>query len=352
MRNKVIILLLLCISLIFSGCFSSWQEETGTIILNLGSNSRMAFPPTGQDQDELKYEVTFIGANDEFTVNSEGIEPVKATVIPGDWKITVKAFYYDRGNSANNRPAERIMYAIGKENVRVKPGQSNTVTVIMSNMGEIEVNIDISAIREYFSNNQYPALIINDIFNHVSFKVLGHCTNDPADYSNTLLDTTNVGPHIIPLKSGKWNFELVVYFYDNQYIVDRSYNSLTNGGITTNIFPGGHEKIVFSFDIEQISKDDPGELYLIELNSDYDATKGTVKINCNNDIDKWYTKAYATEGTQITIKAEPNEGFKFEGCSVWNDTEGDWLDDVEEIKDNIRHFNMPSSNVTITPHFQ
>jgi len=132
--QKTFFLMLIFIPLIFSGCFSSWQEETGTIILSLGSNSRSLweFPPEDGDLDELEYEITFTGANDEFTLNSVGRKSVKATVASGEWKITVEAFTY----VDNQNNWEKTIYATGKETVKVKPGQSNAVTVIMMSSKE------------------------------------------------------------------------------------------------------------------------------------------------------------------------------------------------------------------------
>jgi len=130
--QKTFFIILIVLLLLFSGCFSSWQEETGTIILNLGNNSRFVsgFPPEAEDLDKLEYEVTFTGANDEFTLNSVGSQPVKTTVASGEWKITVKAFT----SIDNQGTLEKTMYAIGNENVRVRPGQSNSVKVEMSNI--------------------------------------------------------------------------------------------------------------------------------------------------------------------------------------------------------------------------
>jgi len=202
MRNKIIVFLLLCISLIFSGCFSSWQEETGTIILNLGSNSRAALPPSDEALDKLEYEVTFTGAKEEFTLNSKGREPVKATVIPGDWKITVKAFtYVDYYNSTQVYVRERIMYAMGKETVKVKPGQSNPVAVRMSNMGEVGIFIDV---KDYNDKDKE-----NYIFTVTGIPLLSEVENDTKEYF--YYESHNSGYYMIEIESGVWYFTVEVY---------------------------------------------------------------------------------------------------------------------------------------------
>jgi len=233
MRNKIIVFLLLCISLIFSGCFSSWQEETGTIILNLGNNSRAALPPNDEALDKLEYEITFTGAKEEFTLNSKGREPVKSTVIPGDWKITVKAFtYVDYYNSTQVYVRERIMYAMGKETVKVKPGQSNPVTVKMSNMGEVVIYIDI----ENFSEEKHYITVVGV---HTISEV------EPDDKEIIYYYTPpNPGYYMIEIESGVWRFEVGVYALDNATLL-----SSKNDLIIIN--PGYNDSVIkFSLEIQ------------------------------------------------------------------------------------------------------
>jgi len=138
-QQKALFLTMIIFFLLFSGCFSSWQEDTGTIILNLSGNGRALdnFPPKEGQFDELKYEITFTGANDEFTLNSMGSQLVKTTVTSGKWMITVKAYTED----ANwvSAGLTRTEYAFGRETVIVKPGQYNPVTVKMSNKSVVEI---------------------------------------------------------------------------------------------------------------------------------------------------------------------------------------------------------------------
>jgi len=187
-QQKNLFLTLIIFFLLFSGCFSSWQEDTGTIILNLGSNSRKLgdFPPEDTDLNDIKYEVTFEGANDEFTLNSNGSQSIKTTVTSGEWKIMVKAYYYGHPNSTNNNPAQWIMFAIGKKTVIVKPGQYNPVTVKMSNEGVVEFNFvrvnGNSQVEKYKFNIEFLQL--------------------PNNYKT--LDFLGKGPHKISLEKGTW----------------------------------------------------------------------------------------------------------------------------------------------------
>jgi len=231
MRNKIIIFLLLCISLIFSGCFSSWQEETGTIILNLGSNSRAASPPSDEALDKLEYEVTFTGANEEFTLNSKGRESVKTTVIPGDWKITVKAFTY-YNNKTQVPVRERIMYAMGKETVKVRPGQSNPVAVKMSNMGEVGIFIDV----KNFSEEKHYITVVGV---HTISEVEPDDKEIIYDYN-----PPNPGYYMIEIESGVWRFEVGVYALANDTLL-----SSKNDLIIIN--PGYNDSVIkFSLEIQ------------------------------------------------------------------------------------------------------
>jgi len=189
--QKTLFLTLIIFSLLFSGCFSSWQEDTGTIILNLGSNGRYLdhFPPKEGEPDELEYEIIFTGTNDEFTLNSNGSQIVKTTVISGEWKITVKVYTYKRGVTTS--PVKEI-YAFGRETVIVKPGQYNPVTVKMSNEGEVEIKF-VKLMSE--SGNELNVESTRFTINF--FKTSGD--------NNIEEIKQGIGPHLIDLEKGTWN---------------------------------------------------------------------------------------------------------------------------------------------------
>ena len=210
-QQKTLFLTLIIFSLLFSGCFSSWQEDTGTIILNLGSNGRKSgdFPPKDEDLNNIKYEVTFTGANDEFTLNSKGSQSVKTTVTSGEWKITVKAYTEDN-SWAGGSGLIRTEYAFGRETVIVKPGQYNPVTVKMSNEGEVEI---------YFVSVNGDSQVEKYKFN-IEF----YSNSGPKE-----LWFTGKGPHKVSLKKGEWDIKV-----SNSYIIngvsDSCDGAIINGG--------------------------------------------------------------------------------------------------------------------------
>jgi len=336
MRNKIIIFLLLCISLIFSGCFSSWQEETGTIILNLGSNSRNVggFPPNEQEEKKIEYKITFTGANDEFTLDSVGSQPVKTTVASGEWKITVEAFENVSNSNGPIGSPEKIMYAIGKETVKVKPGKPNPVTVKMSNMATVELNIDISVIENSFSE-------YNDIHDFISFSIYGFSSprnpSKEADAEIPSFPTPITGPHIIPIESGKWNFYVNVFVCGNPYTF-QPFNDI-------NISPGSYKKIYFDFEGCEFP-----DLYSIVIE---ETSQGTAKVRYKGiDSDEWYTKAYVKEGSMIEIEAIPAYGYKTD----WNKWKVNNMNDIIITSDQTGALEFPyfiigEQNVTITPVF-
>jgi len=243
--QKTLFLTLIIFSLLFSGCFSSWQEDTGTIILNLGSNGRYvgSFPPKGEQFDEIEYEITFTGANDEFTHNSKGSQPVKTTVTSGEWKVTVKAYTYERGVTAS--PVKEI-YAFGRETVIVKPCQYNPVTVKMSNEGVVEINF-VKLVSE--SGNE---LNVEDTKFKIEFfkPLVGEKINELK---------RGRGPHLIDLEKGTWNLKVNnVYasYFDSEeansvnVFINNSGDCKSNG-YQFDINPGDHKVLSVTIKVDQ-----------------------------------------------------------------------------------------------------
>jgi hypothetical protein len=239
-QQKILFLTLIIFSLLFSGCFSSWQEDTGTIILNLGSNGRYvdSFPPNNpKELDELKYEITFTGTNDKFTLNSKGSQTVKTTVTTGEWKIMVKAYAYYPGPSGNVKD----IYAFGKETVIVKPGQYNPVTVKMSNKGVVEINF-----VKLMSNNGTELPVEN-----ASFDIL-------LNWQSIEPSFIGKGPHFIELEKGKENYNIninKVYanYFNNGASVSELYinNNIKDNGYSFNINPGDHIVLFVTIKVDQ-----------------------------------------------------------------------------------------------------
>ena len=241
--QKTLFLTLIIFSLLFSGCFSSWQEDTGTIILNLGNNGRKSgdFPPEDTDLNNIKYEVTFTGANDEFTLNSNGSQTVKKTVTSGEWKITVKAYTYS--GSVASSPVEEI-YAFGRETVIVKPGQYNPVTVKMSNKGVVELNF-----VKLISNNDTELPVEN-----ASFELELEFNYKPIEKQ-----FNGKGPHFIELVKGQ-NYSIKItevsanYFPSESARVSGLYingsGDIKSNGYSFNINPGDHKVLSVTIKVD------------------------------------------------------------------------------------------------------
>ena len=110
--------LFLLIPLIFSACFSSWQGDEAQLTLQLGSAGRAV--DTGI-LGVLEHRITLTGGSGTMPpiIVSRGKTSVTATVVPGAWDISVKAFL-------DEKP-----FAEGSAKVILKAGKNNAVTIAM-----------------------------------------------------------------------------------------------------------------------------------------------------------------------------------------------------------------------------
>jgi len=115
----------LIIMMILSACFNPWQDSTGNIIINLGSdNSRSSLWPPQEYEilNQLRYEILIYYEDDEIELDANGGDFIKQTVAVGLWNIKIDAFYKGKH------------FAAGSNSVNIKPGQDNLVTIEMEEL--------------------------------------------------------------------------------------------------------------------------------------------------------------------------------------------------------------------------
>ena len=128
--KRFVLIWIICILTLVS-CFSPWQQNEGTITINLGSgNSRSAWP---HDEygflDKIEYNITITGQGK--TIEPEIINnKISAVVSAGTYTINVEA-YLDNIETPITPSGERLHYATGSASVTVAAGENKAVQVIM-----------------------------------------------------------------------------------------------------------------------------------------------------------------------------------------------------------------------------
>jgi hypothetical protein len=336
-----------------------FKGDKGTITLNFDSNSRAAlFPPVENPTqpegigspyevgfDDISYEIIFSGQNEESTLESVGRKSVVAVVTPGNWEITVNAYIFETKGIIGQTTTERIMYAIGKETARVKPGQVCPVTVKMTNIAQVEVNIDIS--KTFKQDN-----IDGDFFDYVSYSISGFHEDSDTEDGHFQIEKLGTGPHIIPVKAGKWDFWVSVKICGNNYSVEEEGSKFSD----INISPGAYEKIYFYLKPPSVTI--APVLYKIEFADDAIALGAEVCCNFSKITpldNKWYKKAYAQEtnfiNPEIAIRTRPQYEYTLTfmvNASNPSITVADPYWESNYTDEKYYLFSMPASNVTIT----
>ena len=90
------ILFFIIIFIIFSGCFSSWQGNEGTLIINLGgTNARAALWPPQEYGiiNNLEYKISLSNNGNILNFEANGGDKIKVSVPIGRWNIKVNAYY-------------------------------------------------------------------------------------------------------------------------------------------------------------------------------------------------------------------------------------------------------------------
>ena len=102
-------------SLAFYSCFSPWKGDEATLTLLFGDSpgSREMAP------DGVVHDIELDGPSGRQTHPGEGAKSFSVTVVPGYWKISVKAFL------------DGSFYAEGKKDADIKAGRNNRVEITM-----------------------------------------------------------------------------------------------------------------------------------------------------------------------------------------------------------------------------
>jgi len=116
-------LLFVFASLAFSGCFSPWKGDEATLTLLLGGSSgNRAAAEQQPDEITLSYLVYIIELNGPTGPQShtvEGVKPFNVTVMPGYWRISVRALL------------NTTLYARSESGAEIKAGQNNQIEIKM-----------------------------------------------------------------------------------------------------------------------------------------------------------------------------------------------------------------------------
>jgi len=121
--------LLIFASLAFYGCFSPYKGDEAALTLLFGNNSG----GRALISDEVVHNIELDGPSGRrFLPQVKGAR-FSVTVIPGYWKISIKAYLGDR------------LYAEGADGAEVKAGQNNQVIINMSLVYTVSFNGGIDA---------------------------------------------------------------------------------------------------------------------------------------------------------------------------------------------------------------
>jgi hypothetical protein len=128
-----ILTLFIVLILYLTACLSPWQEQEGTITINLGgsTNARfLPFPPSDDLLNDIRYEIELTSnGRDTISISAKGGDTIRQTVLLGYWDIKVDA-WLDVQTPASSI-GEEVHYATGSESIQVREGQ-NTVSIRMN----------------------------------------------------------------------------------------------------------------------------------------------------------------------------------------------------------------------------
>jgi uncharacterized repeat protein (TIGR02543 family) len=138
MKNKKTLLyciIAIAVLITLIACFNPWNDEKGTIIINLGVNTNarsiLPWPPADFDfLDDITHKITLTGNGQTIYIEVKGGGTIRQNVSLGLWNIKIDAWLEDVETPAN-LDRENVHYATGLNSIVVTPGQ-NTVIVEMN----------------------------------------------------------------------------------------------------------------------------------------------------------------------------------------------------------------------------
>jgi len=126
-----LVILVLIISITLFSCFSQWQGEEGTIIINLGAqNGRSNWPPDTYFLQNLIHKITLTGNGLTIVIEAKTDEVVRRNVSAGFWNVKVDAYFV--GAATSGPDGEGIYYATGSSIVEVQPEYCTSVIILMN----------------------------------------------------------------------------------------------------------------------------------------------------------------------------------------------------------------------------
>ena len=144
MNKKCIFIIFAACILVLGACFSAWRGDEGTISISIGGGEavgRAAAGTTGGAAtdgdgefswpDEVFHTITFSGGSGPGPNQSgiKGGKTVHFSVAPGQWTITIEAFYTNKEDSTKGVIGP---LAEGSRTVNIKSGPNGTVVIPMS----------------------------------------------------------------------------------------------------------------------------------------------------------------------------------------------------------------------------
>lgn len=157
-------------ALLFSGCFSPWGGDEGTLSINLGGNGQARagwniYAENGKYSHEIILEGP--GGTIRKTIDG-GSRSASFQLVPGTWQVTVRAmgerpegpgFYY-----ADHGFPETMLKALGYADVVIKAGQKSSASMDMATATEVFNEEQLSAALGWLSSDiEEYVLVANDI---------------------------------------------------------------------------------------------------------------------------------------------------------------------------------------------
>jgi len=345
MKTKTTLFIILCISLVFSGCFSPWAgEEQGKLIVSIGGGNGQARGVyfNGNDTDDFLHIITITGFGRKQEARFVGSGTASFFVPTGRWNIEVKAYdvrqLYDRNNlDVIDVVALYLpLVADGSADVNVKIGD-NSVSIKMGLPGRDRIpppSDEEFTITLMLGGGEYT-----DVGHKVYFVATGiYYVYVPWGEDYVLREPKRQGYAFLGwfTDKDKDKGELIT-------IVDKNYYGIT-------LYAKWVEKVAGASTLKiGVIRGQDGKTLTLEK-------WGTVTIESPNQTDELLANEgyyYSWEmvnipkGTEIRIKAAPYNGYDF---VEWRDN---YLFDKSKNISNLEEYNFDiQENTTLYAVFQ
>ena len=153
--KKIVLAALFLTALLLAagGCFSPWQGGEAEVVLNLGGSASTArtfggYPPDDNaTREALKYIVEFTNSAEKVKFTGKDLaQPIKVRIRPGSWDIHVELTLNGEEYAAG-----------GANNVEIKQGRTNAVSISMQEGGSFDIYIGGYSAPGGLPNGDYRA---------------------------------------------------------------------------------------------------------------------------------------------------------------------------------------------------